>query len=70
MGHSEIKVIKWLSGYETCFLLKVGITSPMSVGLKQPVDGKGVPQGASGILWRETGDAEREACLPRRAACL
>lgn len=36
-------MVRWLSGYETRLLLRAGIKSPISVGLKQPEAGKGVP---------------------------
>ena len=36
-------MVRWLSVYESRFLLGVGIKSPISVGLKQPEAGKGVP---------------------------
>ena len=36
-------MVRWLSGCETRLLLGAGIKSPISVGLKQPVAGKGVP---------------------------
>lgn len=64
------------------FCVRVGLKTPISVGVKQPVAGKDVTHPglwffafkgrcpASVVLWRETGDAEREARLPRPADCL
>ena len=40
----------WLSGYGTRLLLRVGLKSPIPVGLKQPVAGKDVPRRAPTAL--------------------